>query len=174
MAREGGLMVEEAPREAHIPAQQSPQGQEAWLPVPDVHQGRPQRPSVPSAQGPSTAVGLIWRLRDRRTFVELRRRGRRARHGVVAVTMLAPSASTVADPPRVAFAVPRKVGTAVVRNRVRRQVRAHLGSVRAADPVRLSGGSWLFALLPGVAEVDRTVLLADVDACLDRLTGEAR
>jgi ribonuclease P protein component len=167
-------MVEEAPREAHIPAQQPPKGQEAWLPVPDVDEGRPQRPPIPSAQGPSPAVGLIWRIRDRRTFVEMRRRGRRTRHGVVAVTMLAPTAPSVAEPPRVAFAVPRNVGTAVVRNRVRRQVRAHLTEVRAADPVRFSNGSWLFAILPGAAAVDRTTLLADVDACLDRLTGAAR
>ena len=51
---------------------------------------RPRRPAVPPAQGPSAAVGLIWRIRDRRTFVELRRRGRRARHGCVSVTYLPP------------------------------------------------------------------------------------
>ena len=167
-------MVEEAPREAYIPAQQPPQGEEARIPVPDVHQGRSQHLALSSAQGPTSAVSLIWRIRDRRTFVELRRRGRRTRQGVVAVTMLAASPSTIADPPSVAFAVPRKVGTAVVRNRVRRQVRAHLTEVRASDPARFSNGSWLFAIFPGAASVDRDALLADVDACLDRLNEATR
>ena len=46
--------------------------------------------------------------------------------------MLAPSPLTGDEPPRVAFAVSRKVGTAVVRNRLRRQVRAYLGEVDEA------------------------------------------
>ena len=88
--------------------------------------------------------------------------------------MLAPSTATPGEPPRVAFAVSRKVGSAVVRNRLRRQIRAHLGEIRAADPMRLPAGAWLFAIDPSAAEADRSTVLADVDACLDTLSGVSR
>lgn len=161
-------MVEEAPREAHLSAQQPPPSEAARLPSPDVDPGRPQRPAVPQAQGPSAPVGLIWRIRDRRTFVDLRRRGRRARHGTVSVTFLSPTPSTAAQPPRLAFAVPRKVGNAVVRNRLRRQITAHLAGSTGTGAV-LPPGAWLVALAPGAADRGRADLLADVDHCVDRL-----
>lgn len=161
-------MVEEAPREAHLPAQQPTPCQEARLPSPHGDPCGPQRVAVAPAQGPGSPVGLIWRIRDRRTFLELRRRGRRARHGRVSVTHLPTPAE--ATPPRVAFAVPRKVGTAVVRNRLRRQVRGHLGR-RQASGETLAPGAYLIALAPGAAELGPDVLLGDLDRCLDRVTG---
>ena len=88
--------------------------------------------------------------------------------------MLAPPNASHGEPPRVAFAASRKVGTAVVRNRLRRQVRAHLAEVRSTAPDRLPAGAWLIAIDPSAADADRSVLLADVDACLDRLTGVSR
>ena len=166
-------MVEEDPREAHIPAQQPSSCQEARLPSPHGHRRGPQRGAEPSAQGPRPPLRLIWRIRDRRTFVDLRRRGRRARHGSVSVTYLPASTTTIAEPPRIAFAVPRKVGTAVVRNRLRRQVKAHLASP-AADASALAPGAYLVAIRPGAGDVARTQLLTDVDRCLDRLSGVSR
>jgi ribonuclease P protein component len=166
--------IAEAPREAYFSAQQPPPGEEAWLPFPHGHPRRSQRSAVAPAQGPSTSVGLIWRVRDRRTFQELRRRGRRVRSGTVSVTMLAPSPLTGDEPPRVAFAVSRKVGTAVVRNRLRRQVRAYLGEVRSVDSARFPSGAWLFAIQPSAADASREEVLRDVDSCLDRLVGTPR
>ena len=84
----------------------------------------------------------------------------------MSVTVLPPSSPTV-EPPRVAFAVPRAVGPAVVRNRLRRQVRAHLVERRRDD--RFPSGAWLFALHPEAVAAGRTALLADVDDCIDRL-----
>ena len=72
----------------------------------------------------------LWRIRDRGTFAAMRRSGRRARRGLVTVTWLAP-ADAAGDPPRIAFAVPGRSG-AVVRNRVRRRLRAALA---AAGPL---------------------------------------
>ncbi|MEX1217773.1 MAG: ribonuclease P protein component [Acidimicrobiales bacterium] len=115
---------------------------------------------------------MIWRVRDRRTFQELRRRGRRVRSGTVVVTMLTPTPETIDEPPKVAFAVSRNVGTAVVRNRLRRQVRSYLTELRAANPARFPSGSWLFALQPAAAEVDRSALITDVETCIDRLVGD--
>lgn len=51
--------------------------------------------------------------------------------------------------PRVAFAVPRAVGSAVVRNRVRRRIRSTLSCL--ADSGRLTPGAWLFIVRPGAA-----------------------
>jgi RNase P protein component len=85
--------------------------------------------------------------------------------------MLAPSSLSGDEPPRVAFAVSRNVGTAVVRNRLRRQVRAYLSEVRAQDPSRFPSGAWLFAIQPSAAAAERDVFLRDVDSCLDRLVG---
>ena len=88
--------------------------------------------------------------------------------------MLAPSSLSGDEPPRVAFAVSRNVGTAVVRNRLRRQVRAHLVEVRASEPARIPSGAWLFTIQPSAAAVDRDTLLRDVDSCLERLVGSPR
>ena len=159
-------MVEEAPREAHLSAQQSPPRQAPRLPPPHGDPRRAQRPAGASPQGSAAPLGLIWRIRDRRTFVELRRRGRRARHGHVSVTHVPARTTTSADPARVAFAIPRKVGGAVVRNRLRRQARAHLAE--RAGRTAMSG-AYLVALAPGAAAADRPELLADLDLCLERV-----
>lgn len=60
----------------------------------------------------------------------------------------------------------------MVRNRLRRQVKAHLASL-AGDQPRLASGAYLVAIRPGAAELDRSRLLTDVDRCLERLS-EAR
>ncbi|HEY6533148.1 MAG TPA: ribonuclease P protein component [Acidimicrobiales bacterium] len=104
-------------------------------------------------------------MRDRRTFVELRRRGRRARHGHVAVTHLPPSPTLGHQPARVAFAIPRKVGGAVVRNRLRRQIRAHLVERATETPM---SGAYLIALGSDAAAAGRQHVLADLDTCLER------
>lgn len=162
-------MVEEAQSEAHVPAQQPPPRQEARLPPSHGHSSRSERSPFPPSQGPRSPVGLIWRIRDRRSFVELRRRGRRAHAGSVTVTFAAAPVGTPAEPPRVAFALPRKVGSAVVRNRVRRQVQAHLRSVASS----MAPGAYMFTIKPGAAELDRDALLHEVDTCLARLTARA-
>jgi ribonuclease P protein component len=77
-----------------------------------------------------------------------------------------PSPTTTAEPARVAFAIPRRVGGAVVRNRLRRQARAHLAE--RAGTTAMSG-AYLVALAPGAAAADRPELLADLDVCLERV-----
>ena len=74
---------------------------------------------------------MAWRIRDRATFEALRRSGTRARRGPVTVTYAAVGA---APEPRVAYAIGRRVGTAVVRNRVRRRLRAAVGTVDELAP----------------------------------------
>jgi ribonuclease P protein component len=75
-----------------------------------------------------------------------------------------------ARPPRVAFAVPRKVGPAVVRNRLRRCIRARLAQ-RARDPERgLPAGAYLVSIGASGAGLDGPAAADLVERCLDRLT----
>jgi ribonuclease P protein component len=87
-----------------------------------------------------------WRVRDRETFERLRRSRVRARRGPVSVTWAPPASSEAAGgAPRVAFAVARRVGTAVVRNRLRRRIRAILADAGLAP------GAYLVSVRPEAA-----------------------
>jgi ribonuclease P protein component len=52
-------------------------------------------------------------------------------------------------PPRVAFAIGRRVGKAVVRNRVRRRLRHVLAELERSSAPGLPGGSYLVVARPG-------------------------
>ncbi len=84
------------------------------------------------------------------------------RSGPISVRFVADDA---ADPPRVAFAIPRKVGTAVTRNRVRRRLRAVLRS-HALDP-----GLYLVRVSPGAGQLTSAQLRAHVERVDARLGG---
>jgi len=72
-------------------------------------------------------------------------------------------------PPRIAFAVPRKVGPAVRRNEIRRCVRARLLE-RARDPQRgVPSGAYLVSVAHSGAGLDGRTAADLVDRCLDRL-----
>jgi ribonuclease P protein component len=77
----------------------------------------PPSPSELVASRPSRP----WRIRDRTTFADLRRSGRRIKRGPVTVIWID---GDPYQPPRVAYAVGRSVGNAVQRNRLRRRLRA--------------------------------------------------
>lgn len=86
---------------------------------------------------------MIDRIRHRDAFARLRRTGVRVRIDPL-------WCSFVSDPeivpPQVAFAVGRAVGSAVVRNRLRRRLRAVLGSCD------LPPGLWLIGAQPSASE----------------------
>ena len=88
----------------------------------------------------------LWRITDRRTFSALRRDGRRARSGPIALTWLPAPAGQPSTPPRAAFAVTRPSGGAVARNRIRRRLRAALRELRAAGA--LPDGTYLVSAGP--------------------------
>jgi ribonuclease P protein component len=132
---------QEAMREEDVPAQQPEAQEEARFPA-SYAQSRGSRGGGASAsQGTQRPVGLIWRVRDRASFRALAA-SRRHRQGVLTMTRVA---SDVGDPPRVAFAIGRPVGNAVVRNRLRRQLRA-LCQTHASE--MLPGHSYLVGALP--------------------------
>ena len=69
-------------------------------------------------------------------------------------------------PPRVAYAVGRRVGPAVVRNRVRRRLRAAAQAHRAE---LLPGGAYLFGAGPAAAAAP----YAEIDAAMGQLLSTA-
>jgi ribonuclease P protein component len=88
---------------------------------------------------PGSPSGSIWRVRDRASFVALRRHGRRARRDGLAVSWLPPEQGST--PPRIAVAASRRAGGAVVRNRIRRRLRAACAELARAG--RLPSGTYL-------------------------------
>jgi ribonuclease P protein component len=129
--------------EATVPAQHPATGQASRVPAPDVDARRASHREGPPPEGPRPALGLIWRVRDRATFEELRR-GHRARRATLTVSFVGNPAQPV---PRVAYAVGRANGGAVVRNRTRRRLRAAMRSLAAAG--RLAPGAYLVGAAPG-------------------------
>jgi len=96
------------------------------------------------------------RVRDRHTFAALAR-GRRARRGPLAVTFLVKDGTAA---PAVAYAISRRVGTAVTRNRLRRQLR----SLIAARALR--AGAYLVSVSPDARGSSAAELARWLDAAL--------
>lgn len=105
--------------EASLSAERSQKGEEARFPTSDEHPRRSGRHTRPSSKGSSPAIGVIGRLTGRRSFARLHSAGRRRGHGPIRVI----SREAPDEVPRVAFAIPRSVGNAVTRNRIRRRIR---------------------------------------------------
>ena len=144
----------EAMGEATVPAEQPAAGQAARVPASDVNASRPGDPQSPSRQGPRPPVGLIWRVRDRATFAALSR-ATRVRRGPLTVARLDDGrvdADGAAQPPRVAFAINKAVGSAVTRNRVRRRLRV------LARGSHLAPGVWFVVAAPGSGEAPYATL----------------
>lgn len=107
-------------------------------------------------------TAAIWRVRDRATFAALRRQGRRAHSGPLSVTWL-PGPGT--QPSRVAYAIGRTVGPAVVRNRIRRRLRAVVAEL-AGD---LRPGDYLIGVAPSAAHVSFATLRSSLQAASSRV-----
>jgi len=114
-------------READLPAQQPEAQEEARFPVPDAYARRSGRAEVAAQPRARTPLGLIHRVRDRATFALLTR-ARVCRRDPVWVRRVPVRGSG----PQVAYAVGRRVGNAVIRNRVRRRLRAAVHAEAAA------------------------------------------
>jgi ribonuclease P protein component len=78
-------------------------------------------------------------------------------------------------PARVAFAINRRVGNAVVRNKVRRRLRAIVGELdrERADAGGLPAGTYLLTVRPEVTSLSYRELRDRVRSGCDALTGAA-
>ncbi len=140
-------MVQEAQREAHLSTQQPSARQAPRVPAPDVQPGRPSGASLAAHQGTSPPLGLIWRVQDRRTFIEMRRSGLRVRSSSIGLSFLATSDHREM-PPRLALAVPKKVGNAVERNLLRRRIRSAFHALTSDPVVEIPSGAYLLSVRP--------------------------
>jgi ribonuclease P protein component len=70
-------------------------------------------------------------------------------------------------PVQVAYAIGRRVGIAVIRNRVRRRLRAHVRELERAGQV--PPGVYLIGVAPGAADLDHHELGAHLARALDRV-----
>ena len=132
--------------EADISTKQSQARQESRISAPHVDSRRPGDPEVAAAQRSPSPVGLIWRIRDGRTFTALQRDGQRFRRGPITVTFVSGPPD---EPPRVAYAVGRRIGGAVVRNRLRRRLRA----IVAEMATTLRSGAYLITAAPPAVDM---------------------
>lgn len=148
--------------EAYLPAQHAQAIQEARFPPSDGDPSRSGHSQEPPSQGPPQAVGLIWRIDRRATFRALRA-GRRGRSGPLTVSWVAGDPT---EPPRVAYTIGKRVGPAVVRNRVRRRLRT---CVRDAAP-RLLPGAYLIGVSPDAAHLSYEELRMTLQRALDAVT----
>lgn len=113
----------------------------------------------------------LWRITSRRTFEALRREGRRARRGSLSITWLPPSpGSDPVAPPQVAFAIGRRAGGAVVRNRLRRRLRAGLRELHAAGG--LPGGAYLLGAGPALTRKPWSELVSELSSVVAEVTAE--
>jgi ribonuclease P protein component len=133
--------------ETYLPTERAQARQDARLPQADVEQSRPCRDSGAPGEGTPAPVGVtvaphetsargasagVGPVRSMRTFDELRRSSRRGRQGPVAVSFVEHSSWSRSQ---VAYAIGRRVGTAVVRNRLRRRMRAIMVEQASSRPI---------------------------------------
>ena len=90
------------------------------------------------------------RIRDRSTFRALRRPAGRATRGLVRVSYVAPRDSDRERFARVGYAIDRRCGNAVARNRLRRRCREAARQASAEVPA----GSYLVRPEPGALTLD--------------------
>jgi ribonuclease P protein component len=164
--RERPTRAEEATGEADVSAKQPEAGEKARIPPPYVHPGGAGDHQRSATQGAPPPVRLIWGIRDRPTFRALRR-GRRARVGPLTVWFVD---GNFALPPRVAYAIGRKVGDAVERNRLRRRLRA---IVREWAP-ELAPGAYLIGAAPEAAQLSYGELRVTMRQALEMVGRERR
>ena len=162
--------------ETDLPAECAQARQDARFPQADVDQGRSGRDPVAPGEGKAPAVGVssggpaappretrLGTVRSRKTFEALRSTPNRGRSGPVSVSFLGkPSCSEV----ELAFSIPRRVGNAVVRNRLRRRLKAIMGDqVHSLPP-----GAYVVHAAPGSAQQSFQQLTMATGRAVERAT----
>jgi|GEM_PF-210273 len=124
-------------REENFPAKCAPPLEASWLSPAHVYQGRSTRRAKPPPSGTHQAIRLIEPLRSRDSFAALSSHGRRRQgrwcwvrfapfpdydgdHEVDETTQISGTSQRL---PEIGYAIGKKVGNAVVRNRIRRRIR---------------------------------------------------
>lgn len=140
--------------EAALSAQRAQAGEEAWFPFAHEHPWRTRGAACSPSEGPSSPVGVIDRLTGRADFARLRAEG--TRHGQGPIRLV--SRYDTDQNARIAFAIPRSVGNAVVRNRIRRRIRGALLDLARDTPGFPAGGDHLIRITAPIDDWASTTL----------------
>jgi len=163
--------------ETDLSAQRAKARQDSWIPEADVDQGGAGRDSVAPPEGPATALGLIpamsvvqsagvgvERIRSQRTFDLFRTFGTSGASGPLRVKFVQRNSWSRAE---VAYALGKKLGGAVVRNRLRRRLRA----IVSTESAGLSPGAYLVSAGPGATDLSFDELRAAMSQAVRVATG---
>src|SRR5947208_16297903 len=156
--------------EADLPAQEAPPRQGTRLPRPDENDGRTPRPGgapgprsqapvgLTTGRGPRPRLEMLSRPQD---FAALQERGAIRSHPLLATRVLRTDLGST----RFGLATSRALGSAVVRNRVRRRLREVL---RSMAPQLRPGWDVLVIARPGLVTADHRTMLETLGRLLRR------
>jgi ribonuclease P protein component len=160
--------------EAHVSAERAQAGQDSWFPQAHVKQSRAGDHTIAAGQGSPSPVGVragrsgpgpsghgVGPVRHRRTFERLRHSSNRGWSGPVSVGFVGEKTWSRAE---VAYVIGRRVGTAVVRNRLRRRLRAILADRASSLPV----GAYVVRAAPGAPQLEFEDLRVAVGRALEQ------
>jgi ribonuclease P protein component len=166
--------------ETDVSAKRTQTRQDARIPQADVDQGGPSGDPVAPRQGTPTPLGVttgrdprslsaprMESIRSHRTFAALRRTPHRGRSGPIAVSFVEQPCWSRTE---IAFAINRRVGNAVVRNRLRRRLRAIMGEHVAGLPT----GAYVISTGPEGPGLTFEELKVAMSRATERATGGHR
>lgn len=153
--------------EAHLSTQQPTQSTQAWLPRAHEHSSWPCHLEVASGQGSSPPQRLIGRIQNRAAFLRLRQEGIHVRSGPLSCTMFVDASL---PSPQVGYALGRPFGSAVRRNRLRRQLRELVKTRESA----MVAGVYVFGASRRADGTDFSELATHLDRLLAKAAEKVR
>jgi ribonuclease P protein component len=154
--------------EENVPTEQEAPCKAPRLPAPHGGPRRSASASLATGEGPPALERVIEPLRSAGEFRTLRATGRRVTNGPI--TMIVCDADS-ADRTQVAYAISRRVGTAVRRNRLRRQLRALLAGFDKGGS--LPSSRYLVICQPQAAHLDHSGLSHCLEGVIQRVSSAA-
>ena len=151
--------------QAHLPAEQSRPRTASRLSSPERDSGRPQGAERSPRPRPQEAQRLVH-LRKRADFLSANAGKRAATPGFV---LLVRDRADLDPMIRVGFTVTKKIGGAVVRNRMKRRFRALAREIMPAEG--LTGADHVMIGRAGGIERDYQLLRSDLSGALRRVRG---
>jgi ribonuclease P protein component len=165
LASRGTSPTEEAMSETSLSTPQPPSRKAARVPSPNGDEGRAGGAEGAPPEGPAPPGSLTWRTRGRSAFEGLRRAST-VRSGPFTVSWVP---AVPGQPPALAFAIGKRVGNAVVRNRLRRRLRE-----AARHLVTLPPGTYLIRARPSAVALSFQEISAHLSRATSSLATSAR